>query len=488
LQRGNKNENLVQKMITNRSQQFLIVISVAFSSFMARLNNYTVNVSLPTISHDFNIGTGEASRIVMSYLLIITSSLLLFGKLADRVGLKRIFIIGYIVFVAGSFLCGISHSIDTLIVSRFVQGIGSAMLLATSFAIISKFIPPDRTGWAFGITSMASALGVATGAPVGGLITGYLSWHWVFLINVPIGIIAFVVASKKIPDEKPQTRTGEPERFDLIGAALSFSGLALLLWALNMGKELGWVSPPIVLSFLASFVALSLFIVREKRCRAPLLDLALFKDLRFTLVLSATFMAYLLIAGNAFLLPFYLEIIKGLNPQKTGMVLLVYSIIYVLISPYAGRLSDKIKPGTLCSIAMLSATVNAFVFSFSLQFQGFLFVFIFLIWLALSYVLFFSPNNNQVMSLAPENKHGVASGLFNTTTNLSYVFGVAIFETVFSHAIPGASSAKASLLNVNIPHGALLKGFQATYIFGGLSCLAAFGLSLMAAKNAIKKY
>jgi MFS family permease len=169
------------------------------------------------------------------------------------------------------------------------------------------------------------------------------------------------------------------------------------------------------------------------------------------------------------------------------MVLLVYSIIYVLISPYAGRLSDKIKPSTLCIIAMLSATINAFVFSFSLQFQGFLFVFIFLIWLALSYVLFFSPNNNQVMSLAPKNKHGVASGLFNTTTNLSYVFGIAIFETVFSHAIPGISSAKASLLNANIPHEVLLKGFQATYILGGLACLVAFGFSLMVRQQYKKK-
>lgn len=487
MKRGNKNENLKQEMITNRSQQLLIVISVAFSSFMARLNNYTVNVSLPTISHDFNIGTGEASRVVMSYLLIITSSLLLFGKLADRVGLKRIFIIGYIVFVAGSLLCGISRGIDTLIGARFVQGIGSAMLLATSFAIISKFIPPDRTGWAFGITSTASALGVATGAPVGGLITGYLSWHWVFLINVPIGIIAFIIASKKIPDERPQIKTSELERFDFLGAVLSFLGLAILLRAFNMGKELGWGSPTIILSFFSSFILLSLFVLQEKRCNAPLLDLELFKDLNFTLVLFVTFMAYLLIAGNAFLLPFYLQIIKGLNPQKTGMVLLVYSIIYVLISPYAGRLSDKIKPSTLCIIAMLSATINAFVFSFSLQFQGFLFVFIFLIWLALSYVLFFSPNNNQVMSLAPKNKHGVASGLFNTTTNLSYVFGIAIFETVFSHAIPGISSTKASLLNANIPHEVLLKGFQATYILGGLACLIAFGFSLMVRQQYKKK-
>jgi len=190
-------------------------------------------------------------------------------------------------------------------------------------------------------------------------------------------------------------------------------------------------------------------------------------------------MAYLLISGNAFLLPFYLETIKGLNPQKTGMILLLYSVIYFFLSPYAGRLSDKINPSILCIVAMASASVNAFVFSFSMYEQGFVFVITFLIWLALSFVLFFSPNNNQIMSIAPAGKHGIASGIFNTTINLSTVFGVAIFESVFSQFLPGISTKSANLLNAGIPREILLKGFSAAYVLGGIVCMLALGFSIM---------
>jgi EmrB/QacA subfamily drug resistance transporter len=457
-----------------------IVISVAFSSFMARMNNYSVNVSLPTISQFFAIGMGEASRIITGYLLIITSTLLLFGKLSDRLGLKKVFLLGYVIFVFGSLLCGISQSILMLIGFRFVQGIGAAMLLATSFAIISKFLPPDRTGWAFGITSTASALGVATGAPVGGLITGYLSWHWVFLINVPVGLLAIFVALKKIPSE---TRTEAPAKnsrgFDVLGAALSFWGLVLLLYGINKAREWGWHSPATISCLGGAFFLLGAFVFHEKRCREPLLHLQFFRNRGFTFALIATFLAFMLIAGNAFLLPFYLQIIKGLDPKQTGLVLLTYSLIYVFLSPYAGRLSDRINPASLCMIAMFSASVNSFFFAWTLPSQGFLSVFVFLIWLALSYVLFFSPKNNQIMRHTTLENKGSASGLFNTTTNLAMVFGVALFEAIFSHTIPHLEMKGASLKQANIPLAALLQGFSNAYLIGGLLCAAALFSSFL---------
>lgn len=480
-------------MAKDVKRYFLIVLSVAFASFMVRLNNYTVNVSLPAIAEHFNVGTGQASRIVMSYLLIITSTLLLFGKLGDRTGLKKIFLYGYAIFVIGSLLCGFSEGIYALIGSRVVQGIGGSMLLATSFAIISKFLPSGRTGWAFGITSTASALGVATGAPLGGIITGYLSWHWIFFINVPVGIIAILVAGRQIPKEPgPPYASSEKqdaggtgihkkERFDLLGALLSFFGFSVLLYGFNMGKEFGWASPAIILCFAVSAMLLFLLILREKKFSAPLLDLAIFKNAGFTLALCATFMAYLLISGNAFIMPFYLKMTKGLNSQQIGMVLLVYSLIYVFMSSYAGRLSDRMDPVRLCTIAMFFAAVNTFVFSYTLYFQGLLFSLVFLVWMALSLVFFFffSPNNKQVMSYAPSNMHGVASGVFNTATNLSMVIGVAIFEAVFSHFSGGISTKGIALEPSGIQQMALLKGFSAAYVLGGLACIGAFIFSLL---------
>jgi EmrB/QacA subfamily drug resistance transporter len=463
---------------------FLIVLSVAFASFMVRLNNYTVNVSLPSIAEHFCTGTGQVSRIVMSYLLIITSTLLLFGKLGDRISLKKVFLGGYAVFTIGSLLCGLSPGIYTLIGSRVVQGIGGSMLLATSFAIISRHLPSDRTGWAFGITSTASSLGVATGAPVGGVITGYLSWHWIFFINVPIGITALWVAARNIPEERTADERGRNdrgrERFDFAGGTLSFFGLAMLLYAFNAGKEMGWGSPAIVSSFALALVLLSLLVFRESRISFPLLDLSLFKNLTFTFALCGTFMSYLLVSGNAFILPFYLKATKGLNAQQIGLVLLVYSSIYVLLSSRAGKLADKVNPAMLCTVAMASAAVNTFVFSYTLKLQGLAPAIVFLVWMAVSFVIFFSPNNKQVMSCATRERHGVASGMFNTTTNLGMVFGVALFEAIFaqfSGNVPIRAFGSPTSL---VQQAALFSGFQAAYVCGGIACTGALVFSVLA--------
>jgi EmrB/QacA subfamily drug resistance transporter len=452
---------------------------------MSRLNNYIVNISLPTIAENFHIGTGDVSRVVVVYLLIITSTLLLFGRLADKIGLKRIFIAGYSLFVFGSMLCGFSQNIHVLVAFRCVQAIGSAMLLASGYAIISKFLPQNITGWAFGITSTSSALGVATGAPLGGIITAYLSWHWIFYINVPVGILAIIVALKMIPKEDPAEAGSAAggKSFDIPGAVLSFLGLLALLYALNVGRKLGWTSPQVGLTFLVAAILFVLFIKREKTCKDPLLDLHFFTNMRFTLTIVATFMAYILITGNAFLLPFYLEFVKGLNTKETGLVILTYSLIYVFCSSPAGKLADRVAPRILCTIAMLSASLCAFTFAFTLPFHGLVPAFVFLIWLGFSYVLFFSPNNKQVMMFALEGKQGSASGVFNTVMNLGMVFGVALFETVFSLSLPPKA---AGMEMSKVPPDLLLGGFQNAYILGGLVCAIALMCSLLVRQQKIK--
>lgn len=454
---------------------FLIVISVAFSSFLVRLNNYMVNVSLPTITRTFGITSAEASQVISSFLLIITTTLLLFGKIGDRIGLKKIFITGYAVFTAGSLFCGLSHNITMLIASRLIQGIGASMLLAVSFAIISHYLPAGKTGWAFGITSTASALGVATGAPVGGIVTGYLSWNWAFFINIPVGIAAILVAGRYIPrgEIKCNNTSSPAPKFDCVGAVLSFAGLGLLLWAVNRAGDKGWLSPVIVACLALAFAVIFFFVWWEARHPDPLLDIRLFTAPTYTFALVAAFFAYMLISGNAFLMPFYLEIVKGLNAQVTGMVLLSYSVIYVCLSPVAGRLSDKVRPIILCSIATASATVCVLVFSFSLSLTGFGIVFLYLVWLALSFVFFFSPNNNQVMNYAPEDKKGVSSGLFNTTINLGMVFGVTAIEAVFSAAADSGTSIKA--LSVE----SAITGFRYAYMAGSACCFMALVFSLL---------
>lgn len=443
-----------------------IVITVAFGAFMSKLDSYIVNISLPTIATRFNVTTAEVSWVVLVYLLVSTSTLLLFGKLGDRFGLRRVFFLGYLLFTIGSLLCGVALSLEMLIASRFVQGIGCAMLIAIAFAVIPRFLPHEITGWAFGIAATGAALGIAIGAPVGGIITGYLSWRWVFLVNVPFGIFAMYAVNRYIPDEvRSDSRKLRRAGFDMLGAALSFAGLALMLYGLNTGREFGWTSPRIMGCFAASFLFLAAFFIREIKCEEPLLELKLFKDFHFSAAVASTLFAYMLLAGNSFLLPFYLEVGKGLSTVTVGLVIMIYSVIYMAVGPFAGRISDRIRPSILCGFAMLSAALCSFVFAFTLAAPGLLAVVIFLVWISLSFGFFISPNNNQVMSLAPAEKQGSASGVFNTINSLGLVLGVCLFEMIMSRSSalrPGSFT-----------------GYKDAYLFGGVVCIVALFFSLL---------
>ncbi|MGD0658333.1 MAG: MFS transporter [Syntrophorhabdales bacterium] len=459
-------------------RDLLIVISVAFASFMAGLNSYIVNISLPIIASRFNTGTGDASAVILAYLLVNTSSLFLFGRLGDRLGLKRVFIAGYAFFTAGCLLCGLSSSINMLVGFRLIQGVGGGMLQASSYAVVARFLPGDRTGRAYGITLTSYAIGIATGAPVGGFITGYLSWHWIFFVNVPFGIVAMVLA-RSIPGtiDRGDRQGKESVGFDVPGALLSFFGLAALLYGCNLGKTAGWTSRPILISFGLAFVLLALFILREGKCASPLVDLTFLKERPLAYALLTSLTGFVLVGGSGFLLPFYLQIVRHLTVQQTGLMLLMYSLVQILFTSYAGRLSDRISPHMLCSAGLASAFFCALFFSSSLAFASLVPSFILLIWLPLSYSFFIAPNANHVMRLASSGRHGTASGLLSTSTNLGMMFGVVIFDTAFSQSFPRALPKSVSLFGDALPIEVLLRGFSHAYMAGGVVCLVACLLS-----------
>ncbi|MDD5170941.1 MAG: DHA2 family efflux MFS transporter permease subunit, partial [Syntrophales bacterium] len=379
--------------------QRLIVFSVAMAVFMVRLDGYIVNISLPTISRYFQVDVGEVSWVVISYLLIMTSSMLIFGKLADKIGLKRIFMGGYVVFTAGSLLCGLSPSIYFLDISRALQGTGSAMMVTSAFAIISRYLPAEQTGWAFGICSFANSLGIMIGAPLGGLITSYLSWNWIFLVNIPVGIVALFIAGRALPYEikaRPDNL-----RFDWAGSVLSIIALSLFVFSLSMGNEMGWTSSPILCASGSSLLAFMAFIRQESAHPDPILDFSMFKKRNFAFAIMTTLLAVMLLSGGNFLLPFYLEIVKGLKSDLVGGVILIYSIVYMPIGLFSGRLSDRINPVIICSSAILLTAISCGAFASTLSLSGLLPPILFLVLLAVAYGFFFAANHHLVMSLAP---------------------------------------------------------------------------------------
>lgn len=470
------------QIIEDKRMQTWIVISVAFASFMAALDTYIVNVALPTIAHYFNVGTSDVALVTLSYLLIITSTLPIFGKIGDRIGFKTVFILGFAFFSAGSLLCGISPHIYLLVGSRCIQGLGAAMLYAVGMALVPRHIPEDRRGWAFGIVATLAGLGVVVGAPLGGVISQYLNWHWIFLINVPVGIAAILVALKVIPSRKEGKSNSVKKPFDVAGAIMSFLGLAALVSALNKGQEAGWQHPGIIASFILSAILLTGFIVWEKRCKDPLLDMGIFRNSSFRYGALAGVFPWAAFAGGNFLLPFYLQFEKGLQTSVVGAIFLVSSIIYIIVSPITGKLSDRTGSRILCCIGAAGACLSMLFFVFTLDTPSLVPVLIYLALVGLFMGAFVPANNSLTLGSVPEESQGAASAASRALINLGMVLGVAIYETIFSAVLPGPA-LNTSLVAANIPNNILNQGVCNAFIAGVVMCAAGFVLSLLAKED-----
>ncbi len=457
--------------------QKLTIFTIALAAFMGSLDVTIVNISLPTISRYFDVGTGMVSWIVLAYLLVMSSFLLAFGKIGDLKGFKRVFLAGFAIFVTGSFLCAVAPSIKLLIAFRMLQALGAAMLTAIGPAMVTVFLPPEIRGKALGIVATFASLGIAMGPPIGGLLTSFLSWRWIFFINIPVGIVAILIGKAVLPEAGP--RPGQKARFDLLGAALVFLALFCLIFGMNMGGELGWTSPAIAGSLIGSLVLAAVFVLRESRFSDPLVDLKLFKNASFTSANGAVLLVMLVYGGAVFLFPFYLEYVKGLGTDVAGLILMVPSIATMIVAPRAGTLSDRIGSRKICVAATLLCVAGFYLLSFLNVESSKAFIFVALVILGVSLWMFLPPNSNLVMAQSPAEKCGVASSLMMTARNVGTVIGIAVFEMVFAARVQmaglsdGAVQGGATLIPLTL-------GFHDAFLVGvGFSVLAVI-LSVMA--------
>jgi len=451
----------------------LIIFTIALAAFMGSLDVTIVNISLPTISRYFDVGTGMVSWIVLAYLLVMSSFLLAFGKIGDLKGFKRVFLAGFAVFVTGSFLCAIAPSIKLLIAFRMLQALGAAMLTAIGPAMVTVFLPPEIRGKALGIVATFASLGIAMGPPIGGLLTSFLSWRWIFFINIPVGIVAILIGKAVLPESEPMPGpSGQKASFDLLGAGLVFLSLFGLIFGMNMGGELGWTSPAIAASLIGSIVLAAVFVLRESRFSEPLVDLKLFKNRSFTSANGAVLLVMLVYGGAVFLFPFYLEYVKGLGTEVAGLILMVPSVATIIVASRAGALSDRIGSRKICVAATLMCAAGFYLLSFLDAESSRAFIFFALVILGLSLGMFLPPNSNLVMAQSPAEKCGVASSLMMTARNVGTVIGIAVFEMVFS-----ARVQMAGLSDGAVQGGAALSpltlGFHDAFLVGaGFSILA----------------
>ncbi|WP_288631488.1 MFS transporter, partial [uncultured Levilactobacillus sp.] len=323
-----------------QKRRWWILVAVCLFTFMSTLDASIVNIALPVMSTDLRIPMNQAEWIVSIYLIVICALLLLFGKLGDTRGKIRIFKMGSVLFILGSLLCGFSVGLPLLLVARSVQAVGAAMTMATSNGIITEVFPFNERGRALGTIGSFVALGSIAGPGIGGLILAHLSWGYIFWINVPVGIVAFMVGQRILPRDITLTHAS----VDIAGASLFAVMMVSLFAAVFMGQEIGFNRPIIWGLFVVGIVTMISFIRVELRVSDPILALHLFKNTRFSVSVLCAFLIFVVNFFFNVIAPFYLENARGMAANYAGYALMTFPIVQVVVAPIAGSISDKIGP------------------------------------------------------------------------------------------------------------------------------------------------
>ncbi|MBL4933499.1 DHA2 family efflux MFS transporter permease subunit [Clostridium paridis] len=410
----------------NDRSRWSILIVVLMSTLMSALDGSIVNVALPKMARELNVTTSSIQLVATSYLIAIAGTVLIFGRLGDMFGKAKMFKFGMGLFTLGSLLCGITKSFPVLIIARIVQAIGAAGTMANNQGIITEVFPGNERGKALGFLGTSVALGSLIGPGLGGIIVGTASWEFIFLINVPIGIIALFYAFKLLP----KTHKTAQGKIDNIGAILFMLTIVPLFGALEEGLSRGFTNPIILVSFAVAIVSFIAFIFVEKRKENPLLQLSIFSNKLFSLSIFCGFITFVAIFCNNIILPFYLQDVMNYTPEHTGLILMVYPLILAVAAPVSGHLSDKIGSEKLTFIGLVLISVGLLLMSSLNQKSTLLIMVMFIGAMSIGMGLFQSPNNSLIMSTVPKNKLGIAGSVNALVRNLGMVCGIALATTL----------------------------------------------------------
>ena len=410
------------------SRKWYVMSAVAMGIFLATIDMSIVNVALPTLVRSFDSEFAVVQWVVLAYLLTVATLMLSIGRWADIVGKKPLYTVGIAIFTVGSALCGLAPTVYWLIGFRVLQATGAAMTAALGMAIITEAFPASERGKALGITGSIVSVGIVLGPTLGGILIDALSWHWIFFVNVPIGIVGIFMVARFVPNFKP----AGGQRFDYWGAITLFVSLTCLLLALTVGQRVGFSRPPILLLFSSWAVFLAVFAVIELKTSQPMIDFSMFKNRLFSINLITGFITFVTIAGTIILMPFYLEEVLGYETRQVGLLLGVLPLAMGLIAPLAGAASDRFGARPITVIGLLILVVGYAALS-TLDHQtttlGYMVRFV---PIGLGMGIFQSPNNSAIMGGVSRDRLGVASGLLALTRSLGQTVGVATLGALWA--------------------------------------------------------
>jgi EmrB/QacA subfamily drug resistance transporter len=413
--------------VNDSNVKWYTLIAACFGLFMALLDNLVVNIAMPTIAKDLDANTSQLQWIVSAYTLVFASLQITAGGLGDRLGRKRWFLIGLALFTVTSAVAAASQSIEMLITMRALQGLGAAFIMPLSLSLISNAFPPEERGKAVGIWSAISVSSIALGPVIGGLVVEYLSWHWVFLINVPIGIGAWIVTQAVVRESKDES--GEVAT-DIPGTLLITGAIASLTYGLIEAGNRGW-GDPLIVTMLSLAVILGVgFVYTESKVALPMVPLRFFRSGNFTGANIDSFLISFMISAIGFFMTLYQQNVHGFSAVRTGLALLPMVISMMVLSPIGGTMINRVGPRKLVSFGMavtgigglllLRASVNA---SYMDIVPGFV-----VMGLGMSFI--WAPMTTAMLNSVEDSKSGIASAVNGAIREIGTAFSIALLGTI----------------------------------------------------------
>jgi EmrB/QacA subfamily drug resistance transporter len=459
----------LQTLTASPRSRWGVLLAIGLGTFMSALDGSVVNIVLPVVRQDFGASVAAVEWVITIYLLVVSGLLLSVGRLGDLRGHRSVYATGFVVFLLGSALCGLAPSVGFLIGARGAQALGASMLFANSPAILTKSFPAEMRGRALGLQATMTYLGLTVGPSIGGWLTTALGWRSVFYINLPVGLLALVLALRFVPRD---AGSGAAEGFDLRGAVTFTAGLVALLLALNQGHAWGWAAPATLGLLAASVVLLIAFLRHERRVPSPMVDLSLFRRRTFSAAAGSALLNYVCVYTLLFLMPFYLLQARGLSPAEAGLLLTAQPLLMAAVAPISGTLSDRIGTRLPSVLGMGLFAAGLFLLSRLALDTPYLVVAGMLAVAGLGIGIFVSPNNSALMGAAPAHRQGIAAGILALARNVGMVIGVGLAGAVFTTVLGPGGAGEAP---------AIVEAMRVSYLLAGGLAVVGMGVAALRA-------
>ncbi len=419
-----------RRIVESPNYKWWAYSAIAIGMFLTVMDQSGVNIALPRIAEHFDADIPTVQWITLGYILSTSAMLMPMGRLSDMIGRKRVYLIGFVIFVAAAAFGGSSPTFALLVVAKVVQGIGSAAIQANGMAMITEVFPERERGKALGLYMTVIGTGSISGPIVGGILVSALDWRSVFYASVPVGLLAMAAALVALKGGKPAADAGSKARtFDWPGAALSSGALITFLLAMTNGHRLGWTSPLIAVGLAVAVLQLAVFIWWERRARDPILDLDFFSNKVFSMGVGARFLSFLGGSAVFFLMPFYLVQGLGYSAGRAGLLMVPGSICMAVFGPFSGRLSDRFGTRWPSVAGMVLSTAAMFTFSRLTVDSSAIHVIGGMMLSGLGMGAFSSPNSSAIMSSLGRARYGIVSAFLNLTRTSANVSGIVLATT-----------------------------------------------------------